>query len=471
MRTARKQSYRRTIAGVALVALAGVAGTEGAAAAVEVPQVNTPKIELPNVGGGGSNLPSVPKLPSTPSVPGVSGGSGGPNVPSLPGSGSGGGGTSGAPSGGSSSSGATESGSPAPSTSSSATSAPTSSAVTSGGSGGGSGGSSGGGGPSSDSHFANAVEKVASCTAILDSGDRSVVVLRAGLFGRPPVSRSAVARQLDMSRARVRRVERRSLTTLRTAAQDGSCGRNAPPATMNVSAVPPLMTSAELTTASQPGDNETASRSKKGAGDGSGANDRDLEVLGARASAANPAATQPAVAPPAAAGGSGPTVALLILAVLAGVAAMLGGLLLLRRRRSEEHTAPAVATAAPGASQPVEPVPAAASSPEPAAAEDDPWHVDDPQAPGGNGHRPEAGHPAGLAESANGAVASTENGSSESEPPVSAAEHEDAGNGAGESDAGSRPLVAVVAGRLSSLPLPGAVRGRVAAAASRRRRS
>jgi hypothetical protein len=68
------------------------------------------------------------------------------------------------------------------------------------------------------------VRKLSGCMGALPTLGRRVLTLRAGLGGRTPRSRSRVARRLDISRARVTRIERRSLKRLRSANASTGCG-------------------------------------------------------------------------------------------------------------------------------------------------------------------------------------------------------------------------------------------------------
>ena len=51
--------------------------------------------------------------------------------------------------------------------------------------------------------------------AMLESIERQVIVLRYGLSGGGPRTLSDVGRQLDVTRERIRQIERRALTKLR----------------------------------------------------------------------------------------------------------------------------------------------------------------------------------------------------------------------------------------------------------------
>jgi DNA-binding CsgD family transcriptional regulator len=67
------------------------------------------------------------------------------------------------------------------------------------------------------------VAKLEACFYALSRRERRVIVLRAGLGGRRPHSRSEVARRLNISRRGVRRVERRALGRLRLTARRDGC--------------------------------------------------------------------------------------------------------------------------------------------------------------------------------------------------------------------------------------------------------
>jgi hypothetical protein len=68
-----------------------------------------------------------------------------------------------------------------------------------------------------------AVARLRGCFYALSHLQRRVLMLRGGIGDRPPMSRGAVARQLEISRVRVRRAERRGLRRLRAAAHADRC--------------------------------------------------------------------------------------------------------------------------------------------------------------------------------------------------------------------------------------------------------
>jgi hypothetical protein len=67
------------------------------------------------------------------------------------------------------------------------------------------------------------LSKLEGCFYALSRLERRVLVLRAGLDGRRPHSRSGVAKRLNISRKGVRRTERRGLRRLRRAARSDGC--------------------------------------------------------------------------------------------------------------------------------------------------------------------------------------------------------------------------------------------------------
>jgi HAD domain in Swiss Army Knife RNA repair proteins/Sigma-70, region 4 len=73
----------------------------------------------------------------------------------------------------------------------------------------------------------NAVEHMQGCLPELGWQERRVLVLRAGVGRRRPLSRRTVARRLGTSTRRVGRIERRGLSRLRRAARTSDCERRA----------------------------------------------------------------------------------------------------------------------------------------------------------------------------------------------------------------------------------------------------
>ena len=65
------------------------------------------------------------------------------------------------------------------------------------------------------------VARYGACLPELTTRQRRVLRLRAGVGPRPPASRAAVARKLELPVARVRRAEQRGLRSLRRSARDG----------------------------------------------------------------------------------------------------------------------------------------------------------------------------------------------------------------------------------------------------------
>jgi hypothetical protein len=165
-----------------------------------LPQVQLPSTKTPSVpsggsgGGGGGGSVQTPSLPSTnlPSVPvpNFGGGSGG----------SGGGGSSPSHSGGSSGS---------------------SSSGNSSGSGSGSGGSSQSN-RASERRLRDSAQELRGCLGTISHFERRVLIIRAGIGGRPQ-SRAATARQLRTSSRRIARAERSAVRRLRIALKSGRC--------------------------------------------------------------------------------------------------------------------------------------------------------------------------------------------------------------------------------------------------------
>jgi hypothetical protein len=92
------------------------------------------------------------------------------------------------------------------------------------------------------------VRRLSGCLDALAAGSRQVLVLRAGIGLRAPLSRRAVAERLDASLRQVARRERRGLHDLRRAARAGRCGSN--PAAV---AVAPISHGDPPTVAGEPG--------------------------------------------------------------------------------------------------------------------------------------------------------------------------------------------------------------------------
>jgi len=74
------------------------------------------------------------------------------------------------------------------------------------------------------------VHRLSGCLDVLGTGSRRVLVLRAGVGKREPLSRSAVAERLDATVVQVIRSERRGVSRLRAAERAGECGEGPAPA-------------------------------------------------------------------------------------------------------------------------------------------------------------------------------------------------------------------------------------------------
>lgn len=353
----RKQGRRWLVTSVAVAALTGFPAVDAAGLPVEVQQVDVPKLlpdaELPQLPGGGDSV-SVPELPGLPQLPGGGGGGGGGGLPSVPdagsllGDGSGGSGT------GDGGGGATVPGAAPPGGGSS--SAPSSQTQASGSRSTASSASSGGGRSSARSQrrqeqraeereFRETVAELAGCVSTLSARERPVVVMRAGLYGMPAVSRARVAERLGISVRRVRALERRAVASLRTAARSEGCGRNAPPASADVSGVPPLISNASM---------ETVPALVSPAEMGSGGADDAPQVRGASTASSDVSSGgSPAAAglnPVEESGGLPLVLGLLMMLLLFGIFLALGVAL---QRRRLFAAAPQGAGAAPVAAQPL----------------------------------------------------------------------------------------------------------------------
>jgi hypothetical protein len=87
------------------------------------------------------------------------------------------------------------------------------------------------------------VKPVSSCLGALRLSEERVIVRRAGLRGLKGGTRTAVARRLGVSRARVAPLERRALRTLHTRARAGNCTNKEPKGSSDLAASKPANTS------------------------------------------------------------------------------------------------------------------------------------------------------------------------------------------------------------------------------------
>ena len=287
-RISLKSRHGRVSLSIVVAAVACLASVSGAAAGpLDAPSVQAP--DLPSVpkppslpaapkppsAPSAPSLPDVPSVPSSPSVPGVPSQSVPPGSDPGPSGGATGSATPAGPSGDTAGSGARGSGSQG-------TGRTGSSAASTAGGADGRGGR-GGERRAADALIESTVEKLEGCLPTLSTEQRSVATLRAGAYGTRGLSRSRVARRLGASVAKVARIERRALGALRTAGRSTGCGRQAPPATIDVAAMPPLVSNASLQTMPALVDERTLA-AVRDANDGSGGDDQDRqEVLGVRA--------------------------------------------------------------------------------------------------------------------------------------------------------------------------------------------
>jgi hypothetical protein len=314
--------------GIGVTLLACLAGSAGAQTLpqVQVPKVPTPQVQVPS-------LPQVhvpsPQQPSSPSG-GSGGGSGGggtqlptpssgglPSLP-VPNFGGGGGGNGGGGSGGSGSQPSGGSGS-----------------ASSGGGGGSGSGSGSGGSPSakqraaSEHRLRNSAKRLSSCLGSISGFERRVLVMRAGLTGRPQ-SRASTARRLRTSSRRVAIAERSSLRRLRLAARNGHC--------VAANSVGASVTNAALLAAVTPTAQLAAVKSAAGS-----ANKGDQQgVLSASASAPTSKDGEPILGAPAGSTSPPPGDESGPLLILWGIGALILGMgtIALFKRRRVTHAGP-----------------------------------------------------------------------------------------------------------------------------------
>jgi hypothetical protein len=329
---------------------------------VQVPQVQVPQVQVPQVQVPQVQVPRAPEALPAPALPGAQGGAGttGRAAPAVPGAAPG-------------------------------TGAGGSTPGYSRGSNGANGTAAAGQDPAArrrdNRRLQRAVRNLQGCLANVTGLDRRVLVLRAGVGGRPAASRESVARRLGVSQRRVVRAERSGLRSLRGAARSGGCESDAPPIVLGqmpwlmpmgaTSSGQPLLSMASLAgdTDSEPSAGAVASVSRSSGDDKAGA----TESPGSTASAG----TERKPKRIAASTGDG-TELLLPLLLTFVLLALLAAFALVRNRRSPSVAMAASAPAPPEAPvtpAPVAPVPPATPpaqeqpEPEPAPG-DDP----DPQA-------------------------------------------------------------------------------------------
>ncbi len=125
------------------------------------------------------------------------------------------------------------------------------------------------------------VEKLSGCLLAIPAFERSVLVLRAGLGARAPITRNRLARRLSIPPERVRRAERRGLRSLRRAnGRDGCAGRGAGNVSVTVGFTP-LATGESVPDQAGP-DLRAASRDQDDGGRGGRAKARSDRAVAAR---------------------------------------------------------------------------------------------------------------------------------------------------------------------------------------------
>ena len=355
----------------ACLAAASTPASAGGPGLPSVPQVPNPPAlpQLPSVQPPSVTLPAPPSVrqvpvPRTPSAPAVP-------APSLPGS-SGGAGTGGA--------------------------APAAPGTFSGQGTAGSLPNSAGGGSESASTPAGAkrpaqrrresrrlqrsVRNLQGCLSSVGGLDRRVLVLRAGLGGRPASSRQSVARRLDVSQRRVARAERSGLKSLRGAARGGSCESG--PSPMVVSRTPWLMPLGSVSTgtslpllsmASLAGDSRAEERSDGGVMGVSRSGPEDLLADGSESPGSLVSGDEAEREPERVAASTGDSADLLLpLLLTIALLALLAGFVMFRGRRTSSDGPSIIENPTPlretrAAQAPVEPaVGAVARQPDPGPA-------------------------------------------------------------------------------------------------------
>ena len=308
---------------------------------VQVPQVEVPQVQVPQV-----QVPRAPEALPAPALPGTQGGTGttGRAAPAVPGAAPG-----------------TGTGGSTPGYSQGSNSA--------------NGTAAAGQDPAArrrdNRRLQRAVRNLQGCLANVTGLDRRVLVLRAGVGGRPAASRESVARRLGVSQRRVVRAERSGLRSLRGAARSGGCESDAPPIVLgqmpwlmpmgSTSSGQPLLSMASLAgdTDSETSDGAVAGVSHSSGDDKAGA----TKSPGSTASAG----TERKPKRIAASTGDGSELLLPLLLTFV-LLALLAGFALVRSRRS-----PSVAMAASVPAPPEAPAaPPAQEQPAPEPPADDP---------------------------------------------------------------------------------------------------
>jgi hypothetical protein len=363
---------RGRISAALAATIAGLAMTTGAASALPLPKLPVDPPSVPPL----PKLPQLPKAPSLPSAPGAPA----PETPSLPrlapppalGGGGGAGGS--APVGGT--------GSPvAGSTGQGGSGAATSNRSASAGAGATRSRAASTRQSRARSRRARrelrlrrSLRHLEPCLFAVSGFVRRVIVLRAGLGGRRPLSRAGVARRLDTSVGRVRGAERRGLRSMRGAKRSHGCLANGSASTVIVTTAPAEAAGVPaLVRTDEAGTAELAAASgSEGSGKRDAKADGELPsggVLG-QSGSSNAPPPRASVRPTAATADSGiPAVALALGLAALALIAVAGSTIVLSRRRHDEPVAagPQWSTAAtsppPWMAQPEEPRPAESPPP------------------------------------------------------------------------------------------------------------
>jgi hypothetical protein len=115
------------------------------------------------------------------------------------------------------------------------------------------------------------VEKLSGCLYAVPAFEGSVLVLRAGLGARTPISRDRLARRLGIPSGRVQRAERRGLRSLRRANRRNGCAAGGAGNLSVARVVTPLTSRESVPAQAGPHGSRAASRDEKDEENGGGA--------------------------------------------------------------------------------------------------------------------------------------------------------------------------------------------------------
>lgn len=127
------------------------------------------------------------------------------------------------------------------------------------------------------------MEKLSGCLYAAPPFERNVLVLRAGLGARTPISRDRLARRLSIPPGRVQRAERRGLRSLRRASRRRGCAAGGAGNLSVAGGVTPLISGESVPARAGPHERRAASRDEDGKETGDGATARGGGTVAARA--------------------------------------------------------------------------------------------------------------------------------------------------------------------------------------------